>query len=81
MVSKDGGWQSVSKPSKGPSTNIFGFKEDEVERRKASYTNRDATKAVHPPPSFARFCETRISSKNIFWLRFPVVCHIEYVVT
>ena len=24
--------------------NVFGFKEDEVERRKASYTNRGATK-------------------------------------
>ena len=31
-------------PSKGPSTNVFGFKEDKVERRKASYANRDATK-------------------------------------
>ena len=38
-------WRTVNgEPSKGPSTNVFGFKEDEVERRKASYTNRDATK-------------------------------------
>ena len=34
----------VREQSKGPSTNVFGFKEDEVQRRKASYTNRDATK-------------------------------------
>ena len=35
---------TVREPSKGPSTNVFGFKEDEVERRKASCTNGDATK-------------------------------------
>ena len=34
----------VNNPSKEPSTRFFGFKEDEVEQRKASYTNRDATK-------------------------------------
>ena len=34
----------MHKPLKGPSTNVFGFKEDEVEWRKALYTNRDATK-------------------------------------
>ena len=42
----------------------FGFEEDEVERRKASYTNGDATKvstrvAPSPPLNFARFCETQ----------------------
>ena len=44
---------------------VFGFKEDEVEWRKASYANREFRLAVHPPPSFARFCETRISNKGL----------------
>ena len=44
MINKDGGRSTVREPSKGPSTNVFGFKEDEVERGKASYANRDATK-------------------------------------
>ena len=42
------------KPSKGPSTNIFGFKEDEAERWKALHANRDATKVLTH--------DTRISS-------------------
>ena len=42
----------VHEPSKVPSTNVFSFKEDEVERQKASYTNRDATKVLtHGAPS------------------------------
>ena len=42
----------VREPLKGPSTNVFSFKEDEVERRKASYANQDATKvSTHSAPS------------------------------
>ena len=68
MVNKDGRWQTVRKPSKEPSTNVFGFKEDEAERQKASKPHTQIEippkfrPAVHPPPSFATFCETRISS-------------------
>ena len=44
----------------------FWFQRRRVERRKASYANRDATKVakLHPPTSFARFCETLIASVN-----------------
>ena len=57
MVNKDGGRSTVREPSKRPSTNVFGFKEDKVEGRKASYANRDATKVSTRSAPSPELCE------------------------
>ena len=68
MVNKDGGQETVRKLSKRPSINVLVSKKTKWNGEKAHTQIETQPKfgpAVHHPPSFARFCETRISSKNI----------------
>ena len=62
-------WRTVnrSEPSKGPPTNVFGFKEDEVERRKALYTNQDTTKVSTRGAPSPR--ASRGSARHIFLVK------------
>ena len=69
MVTKDGGRHTVREPSKGPSTNNFGFKEDKVEWQKATL----ASSIFIPHTQFVLDLQTRKADRSAFSTRFSTL--------